>query len=158
MPTSALTAPPSSNASRHLPEALDLITLAVLQWLHLIFAVYWFGTILFTRMVLFPALRQIPEHEAAVRTQLVVGPSRRLTMIASTGTVALGILRGTLTGVWSNLGTLYGITYLTALVIGVLMVSFVTIEWPSGRSIYQKLYVAGFPLMFTLMVAMRFGY
>jgi uncharacterized membrane protein len=135
-----------------------LIALAVVQWLHVILAVYWFGTILFTRMVLFPALRQIPEHESAVRKQLVVGPSRRLTMIASTGTVALGILRGALTGVWSSLGTAYGVTYLTALVIGVLMASFVTIGWPPDRPIFQKLYVAGFPVMFTLMVAMRFGY
>jgi hypothetical protein len=66
------------------------ITLAVVQWLHVILAVYWFGTILITRMVLFPALGEIPEHEAAVRKQLVVGPARRLTVIAATGTVALG--------------------------------------------------------------------
>jgi uncharacterized membrane protein len=135
-----------------------LIALAVVQWLHVIFAVYWFGTILFTRMVLFPALRQIPEHEAAVRKQLLVGPSRRLTMIASTGTVALGIIRGAMNGVWSNLDSAYGITYLAALVIGVLMVSYVTIGWPPDRPLYQKLYIAGFPVMFTLMVAMRFGY
>jgi hypothetical protein len=135
-----------------------VVTLAVVHWLHVILAVYWFGTILFTRLVLFPALRQIPEHEAAVRKQLVVGPSRRLTMIASTGTVALGILRGAMTGVWSSLDSLYGITYLIALVIGVLMVSFVTVGWPPDRPIFQKLYVAGFPVMFTLMVAMRFGY
>ena len=135
-----------------------LIALAVVQWLHVILAVYWFGTILFTRMVLFPALREIPEHEPAVRKQLVVGPARRLTMIAATGTVALGIVRGAMTGVWSSLGTAYGITYLAALLIGVLMASYVTIGWPADRPLYQKLYVAGFPVMFTLMVAMRFGY
>jgi hypothetical protein len=49
-------------------------------------------------------------------------------------------------------------TYLAALVIGVLMVSYVTIGWPPDRPLYQKLYIAGFPVMFTLMVAMRFGY
>jgi uncharacterized membrane protein len=137
---------------------VSLIALSVVQWLHVIFAVYWFGTILFTRMVLFPALRQIPEHEAAVRKQLVVGPSRRLTQIASTGTVVLGIIRGSMTGVWDNLGSAYGVTYLTALVIGTLMMSYVAFGWPPDRPLYQKLYVAGFPVMFTLMVAMRFGY
>ncbi|TMC55235.1 MAG: hypothetical protein E6J19_13505 [Chloroflexi bacterium] len=135
-----------------------LLVTAIVQWLHVIFAIYWFGTILFTRMVLFPTLRRIPEHETAVRTEMVVGPARRLTIIASTGTVALGILRGALTGVWSDLATPYGITYLGALVIGLLMVSYITIGWPNGRPVYGKLYVAGFPVMFTLMVAMRFGY
>ena len=61
-------------------------------------------------------------------------------------------------GAWSDLGSAYGVTYLAALVIGVLMVSFVTIGWPPDRPIFQKLYVAGFPVMFTLMVAMRFGF
>jgi hypothetical protein len=137
---------------------VDLIALAVVHWLHVICAIYWFGTILFTRMVLFPALRQIPEQATAVRKALVVGPSRQLTIVAATGTVGLGIVRGALTGVWSNLTTAYGITYLIALVVGALMFSFVALGWPPDRPIYAKLYVAGFPIMFTLMVMMRFGY
>lgn len=137
---------------------MDLIAVAAVHWLHVISGIYWFGTILFTRMVLFPALRRVPEHEAAVRKALVEGPSRRLTIVASTLTIGLGIVRGAMTGVWSNLTTPYGITYLASLVIGTLMWSFLSLGWPPDRPLFAKLYVVGFPVMFTLMVAMRFGY
>ncbi len=134
------------------------VATAAVHWLHVMFAIYWFGTILFTRLVLFPALRRIPEHDGPVRAALVGDTARRLTVVASTGTVALGILRGTLNGVWSDLASPYGLTYLAALAIGLVMLSYITIGWPRGRPIYSRLYVAGFPVMFTLMVAMRFGY
>ena len=136
---------------------MDVIAIAVVHWLHVICAVYWFGTILFTRLVLFPSLARIPEHEPAVRKALVEGPSRRLTIVAATGTVGLGILRGVMSGALSDLTSPYGLTFLVALLIGLVMLSFITIGFPKGPA-WGKLYVAGFPIMFTLMVAMRFGY
>jgi uncharacterized membrane protein len=136
---------------------VDVIVVAVVHWLHVMFALYWFGTILFTRLVLFPSLARIPEHEAAVRRALVEGPARRLTIIASIGTVGLGILRGAMSGALSDLTSAYGLTYLAALIIGLAMLSYITIGFPKGP-LWGKLYVAGFPVMFTLMVAMRFGY
>ena len=136
---------------------MELIALAVVHWLHVIFGLYWFGTILFTRLALFPSLARIPEHEGAVRKALVEGPARRLTIVAATGTVGLGILRGVMSGALTDLSSPYGLTFGAALLIGLLMLSFITIGFPKGP-VWGKLYVAGFPVMFTLMVAMRFGY
>lgn len=136
---------------------MELIAIAIVHWLHVIFGLYWFGTILFTRLVLFPSLARIPEHEPAVRKALVEGPARRLTIVAATGTVGLGILRGVMSGALSDLSSPYGLTFVAALLIGLLMLSFITIGFPKGP-VWGKLYVAGFPVMFTLMVAMRFGY
>jgi uncharacterized membrane protein len=136
---------------------MEVLATAVVHWLHVLFGVYWFGTILFSRLVLFPALRRMPEHEGAVRQALVEGPARRLTLVAATGTVFLGILRGAMTGVFSDLTSAYGLTYLASLVIGLAMWSFIVLGFPKGPT-WGRLYVAGFPVMFTLMVAMRFGY
>jgi hypothetical protein len=75
----------------------------------------------------------------------------------ATGTVGLGILRGVVIGVHERLDTAYGLTYLAALVIGLAMLVWLLVPWLK-QPIFGKLYVAGFPLMFSLMVAMRFGW
>jgi len=60
-------------------------------------------------------------------------------------------------GVFTELGTAYGVTYLAALALGALMLAFNFLPW-FRAPIYRQLYVAGFPVMFTLMVLMRFGF
>jgi len=58
--------------------------------------------------------------------------------------------------VFSQLDTAYGITYLAALVIGVFMLV-INFSPLFPQDIWRKVYIAGFPVMFTLMVLMRFG-
>ena len=138
---------------------MDLAVLGIVHWLHVFFGVFWFGTILYTRLILFPQLATLPkEQEAAVRRSMLGGRGRQFTMLFAYGTVSFGILRGAMTGVFANLGTAYGITYLGALLIGVLMLVYLFAPLPFSHPVLPKLYVWAFPVMFTLMVLMRFGY
>lgn len=152
------------------------LALAALQWLHVLFAVLWFGSILFTNLIVFPELHRLPpEHETAVRTRLSSGVGRRNTLIMSSGTVGLGIIRGLTGGVLGSLATPYGITFVIAAVIGISMVAWLMFNpyrirlqhLPSGperemalhrQKLISRMYLAGFPVIFTLMIAMRFGY
>ena len=136
---------------------MELVVIAAVHWIHVFLGIFWFGTILYSRLILFPAFRTLPkETETAVRRAMVSGNARRYTYVFAFGTVIFGVIRGAIIGVFSQLDTAYGITYLAALVIGVAMLMF---NFAPGFShpIFRKLYVAGFPVMFTLMVLMRFG-
>ena len=137
---------------------MDLVVLGVVHWLHVFFGVFWFGTILYTRLILFPSLRTLPqEQEQAVRQAMVTGRAGRFTMLFAYGTVSMGILRGAMGGVFGRLDTPYGITYVAALVIGVVMVVYLFAPLPWRHPVLPKLYVWAFPVMFSLMVLMRFG-
>ena len=130
----------------------------VVHWAHVACAVYWLGSVLFTRIALFPTLAELPEgYETAVRDALVSPRNRRITIAAAGATVVLGIVRGLLDGVVNRLGTAYGATYLAATLIGLVMLAWIAGPWLK-TPLFARLYVAGFPIMFTLMVLMRFGY
>jgi uncharacterized membrane protein len=138
---------------------MDVLLTAIVHWMHVFLGIFWFGTVLYTRLVLFPSLKAVPsETERTVREALLTGRSRRFTQIFAYGTVTLGIIRGALSGVFGELDTLYARTYLTALALGVIMVVYLFAPLPFRHPILPKLYVAAFPVMFTLMVLMRFGY
>ena len=137
---------------------MDPIVVGLVHWVHVFLGIFWFGTILYTRLVLFPAFKTLPaEISTPARRSMVSGNARTYTYIFSYGTVIAGAIRGALTGVFGQLDTAYGITYLAALVIGIAMLAFNFSPW-FGAPIFRKLYVGGFPVMFTLMVLMRFGY
>jgi len=136
---------------------MDPLVVGVIHWVHVLLGIFWFGTILYTRLVLGPALGTLPKDtQAAVRRAMVSGNARRYTYLFSYGTVIAGIVRGAVTGVFGQLDTAYGVTYLAALAVGVAMLAF---NFAPGfeHPIFRKLYVGGFPVMFTLMVLMRFG-
>lgn len=137
---------------------MDLLVVGLVHWLHVFFGVFWFGTILYTRLILFPSLRTLPkEQEQAVRQAMLTGRGRQFTMLFAYGTVIMGIIRGAITGVFGRLDTAYGITYLASLLIGVAMVVYLFAPLPWSHPVLPKLYVWAFPVMFTLMVLMRFG-
>lgn len=136
---------------------MDPLVVGVVHWLHVFLGIFWFGTILYSRLVLGPVYRTVPEDVMKdIRRQMVTGNARRWTYAFSYGTVALGIIRGAITGVFSQLDTAYGVTYLAALVIGVFMLV-INFSPLFPQPVWRTVYVAGFPVMFTLMVLMRFG-
>ena len=105
-----------------------------------------------------PTLERLPRESAAVIDKaLGEGTPRRITVISSTGTVVLGILRGLAGGVLDVLDTAYGRTWLAALAIGTFMVVSIWARGFGGR-IHTVLWNGLFLVMFTLMIAMRFGY
>ncbi len=123
----------------------------------MLFAVFWLGSQLYLDLVLRPAFAKLPEeHRAALLADLGTGRARRITVISATGTVLLGMLRGIAGGVLDVLGTPYGLTYLAALALGLFMVGSIWTRGFGGR-VTGPLWIGSFLLMFTLMIAMRFG-
>jgi len=107
--------------------------------------------------VLFPALQTLPpDTYAAARRAMVSGNAKRWTLVFSYGTVALGIVRGAMAGAFGQLDSVYGLTYLASVAVGVFMLALLYAPW-FGAPVWRKVYVGGFPVMFTLMVLMRFG-
>jgi uncharacterized membrane protein len=91
----------------------------VVQWLHVLLAITWFGAALTTNLIFIPAITRLPLD----RQREIAGPygqvaSRILNMVAPT-VIVLGIIRGTVFGPIRSLDALttaYGITWLVALV------------------------------------------
>jgi uncharacterized membrane protein len=140
-------------------EAGELgLLIYVLQWLHVLFGIFWFGSQMYLDSSIRPAIAQLPVDAQAIMARgLGQGVARRITVVTSTGTVLLGILRGIAGGVLDTLDTAYGRTWLAALVIGLVMVASIYTRGFGGR-VRPRLWYGLFLVMFTLMVAMRFGY
>jgi len=92
----------------------------VVQWLHVIMAILWFGSVLYADFVLVPAFNTLPltvQRAAvaaiAVRAGKVIPPVAGLVIV-------LGILRGTVFGQIQSLTALtsaYGLTWLAGLIL-----------------------------------------
>jgi uncharacterized membrane protein len=140
-------------------EAWELDRLIfVLQWVHVLFGIFWFGSQLYLDLSIRPGIARLsPDAAAVMNDALGTGLARRITVVTSTGTVLLGALRGVAAGVLDQLDTLYGYTWLTAFALGLVMVASI---WTRGfgRRVRPPLWYGLFFTMFTLMVAMRFGY
>lgn len=131
--------------------------LFVVHWLHVAFGIFWAGSIAFTRVTLFPALATLPKEQAvAARNTLLTGNAKRITLITAAGTVITGILRGLMTGVLDQLDTSYGWIFILSGVIAILMFLFL-LDWSPKPAVLRHVYLAAFPVLFTMMVLMRFG-
>jgi len=140
---------------------MPTIVLAVIQWLHVFLAIWWFGGLIDDRVLFRRVLRVAgPEATSAVRSAEQRLGSRRYTALVSFGTIGLGIIRGALGGALGRLDEPYGWTYLAAMALGLAMLGWLWLPIPDGpyTPLGRKVYVACFPLIFTLMVLMRFGY
>jgi uncharacterized membrane protein len=149
----------------------------LLLYLHIIGATFWFGSGLFLQLVLAPALRgwQFEAQKPLLiaisgRYGKVVGPLAGLTVL-------FGILRGLVAGVFGNLGSPYGLTFLASIV-GAGFVIFVGARFigPTAEKMaeaatrddvvelagrimrYGRFEIGGMLVMLALMVAMRAGY
>ena len=158
----------------------------VVQWLHVLLGIIWFGNALAVAAILIPTVNALP-----LSTQRQVGGSygeraTRLFDVVVPLIIILGVLRGTVFGPIHDtdtlLGTAYGITWLVALV-----AVLATFSW--GRFVITPairhmnglplsadgsappelgpatdrvkrvvvLELAGFFVIFTCMILMRFG-
>jgi uncharacterized membrane protein len=132
--------------------------IVALQFLHVLFGVFWFGSQMYLDLSIKPAIAKLPD---GIREEfsrgLGTGLARRITVITATGTVTLGALRGIAGGVFDVLDTAYGLTWLAAFAIGTFMMLSI---WTRGfgQRIRLPLWYGSFFVMFSLMIAMRFGY
>jgi uncharacterized membrane protein len=99
---------------------MNLALTLLVQWLHILSGVVWFGGYILIDFALWPALLRRPAAGARMTfaaLEQYIGP-----LMAASGSlvVLLGILRGTALGPIKSfdalLGTAYGLTWLTALI------------------------------------------
>jgi hypothetical protein len=95
------------------------------QWLHVIFAVFWFGGQMFLDFVVMPTLRTVPPLVGRDVGRALVPRVGRYMRIAGGLVIVLGLLRGT---VWGPLppgddslsfGSQYGITWSLSILLAV---------------------------------------
>ena len=149
----------------------------LLHWLHVFTAIFWFGSVLFVDFILIPTVQGL---DGPVRGA-VMGPlghriEKFLTPLGM-AVVTLGFFRGLAGGVFGNLGSAYGITFLASLVLGIVIVVYgLRLLRPLAQEIGRTAPGAGqdamvarlksltiielfmFVLIVTFMILMRFGY
>lgn len=151
--------------------------LAVLQWLHILGGIFWFGSVLTADFIVLPTLRSLSTEtqEAFFRALLRRGP--KIVGWVALGTITLGLIRGIAGGALGELLSLYGVTWIAAFVVGSgLYLLGARVVTPAARRLLELSQgpnhetgmarlrrltlteLAGFMLILGLMIAMRFGY
>jgi uncharacterized membrane protein len=151
--------------------------LAVLQWLHVFFGIFWFGAVLTLDFIVVPVFQSVPPAAQMAfggalgkRAPMVITPVAGMTIL-------LGLIRGIAGGVLGNLGSPYGLTWIAALVLGtgllVFGLRFITPaaeklqhlaqgpEFDAAVERIKRLTISelgGFLVILVFMIAMRFGY
>ena len=97
---------------------MDWLQFAV-QWLHVFFGVFWFGSTLYVDFILIPGLQTLSPGKAREAGAAVGARAVKVILPVAGLTILLGVIRGTAFGPiksLEDLGTTYGITWLVALV------------------------------------------
>ncbi len=151
--------------------------LVVLQWLHVLFAIFWFGFVMTLDFLIIPTVQTLePRVQQAFGGAFGRRVPKVITPVAST-VILLGVLRGIAGGVLGRLGSAYGLTWIAALVIttGLLLLGIYVLTplaqklqsaspGPEFDAILNRLKgltvaeLVGFLVVISLMIAMRFGY
>lgn len=154
-----------------------LWALIALQWLHILAGIFWFGSAMTVDVIAFPAFRKFPPETQRAIIEAFAARYGRLVGAVAGATILLGILRGLTGGVLNVLTSPYGLTWIAAIVLAVAIAAFegARLSPTVGRLIaarepeqikaldqrleaYGKLELGGFLVLFSLMIAMRFGY
>jgi uncharacterized membrane protein len=113
-----------------------VLVTAIVQWLHILSGLTWLSAHLYGDFVVWPALLRRPPAEAQAAYAAVEKITRPLTIGSSSLVALLGIIRGTVLGPVRSVEfvftTAYGLTWLTALVLVVALMT-----W--GATWYRKL-------------------
>lgn len=129
----------------------------VVQWLHVLGSVIWFGSYVMTALVVAPATRLLPPETAAALTEAALPRAKRVVMPAIVATGTGGILLGTLFGPIQSLdalfGTTFGWTFLAGTLFGVLAF------YPAKPAWLVRLRAEPIAFLgaFTAMILMHFG-
>ena len=118
---------------------------AIVQWFHILFGTFWFGGALFANFVVVPAMMKLPaEPQQQFLKNLAESPAM---LVAASGTIVLGFLRGTVFGEIKDvaaLGSPYGIYWLIGLVAACLTYAYGT--WylsPRANRLVAEMAAAG---------------
>ncbi len=104
---------------------MSLAVTLLVQWLHILCGVIWFGGYVLIDFALWPALLRRPAAEAQMTFAALEKSIGPLMALSGSLVVLLGIVRGTALGPIRSLdallGTAYGVTWLAALVIALFL-------------------------------------
>ncbi|HJP72459.1 MAG TPA: hypothetical protein VJ975_12140 [Candidatus Limnocylindria bacterium] len=90
----------------------------VVQWLHVGLGIVWFGTVLYTAIILIPAISRLPLAEQRRVGSLIGEQGFKVIRPVAGAVILLGLIRGTVFGPIKSLDmltTAYGITWLVGL-------------------------------------------
>jgi hypothetical protein len=128
--------------------------IATFQALHLLCAIFWFGSLLYTEISLWPRLRAAGLLEP-VQAELRNVASRRVMAVFVVGTIVTGFVLGILRGAAAGLQSQFGVLFVLAAFTGVSMLIW-WLNFPSrDRRVGWRLYYSGFWVIFALMIALR---
>jgi len=158
----------------------------VTQWLHVLLGMFWFGNALVLDVIVIPAINQLPIVRQREVASLIGARATPIFVVVPILIVALGFVRGTLMGPIKSvdilLGSAYGVTWLVALGVTVLVYLWglfaiipalramdampvaadggptSELEAATNRvKLFVSLELIGFFVIFTCMILMRFG-
>jgi hypothetical protein len=128
--------------------------IATFDALHLLCAVFWFGSYLYTEIVLWPKLREA-DMLAPVQGTLRNVSTRRLNAIFIVGTIVTGYVLGILRGGAERLQSPLGVLFVLAAFTGFSMLVWWLIFPSRDRKLGWRLYYSGFWVIFALMIGLR---
>ena len=152
-------------------------SLAVLQWLHILGGIFWFGSVLTGDFIVLPTLRSLSTEAQETFFRAFVKQGPKIVGWVALGTITLGLIRGIVGGVLQELVSPYGVTWIAAFIVGsslyflgarVITPAALRLlelsqgpDFETGMARLRRLTLtelAGFMLILGLMIAMRFGY
>lgn len=164
---------------------MDWVVVGV-QWLHVLLGILWFGNALVLGVIVIPAINRLPIVAQREISSAIGSRATPIFHVVVPLIIVLGFIRGTFLGpiksVNDLLGTAYGLTWLTALIVTTLTYLFglrvivpalrrmdLTEVNPDGSPTpalaaatnqvkrLVSLELIGFLIIFTCMILMRFG-
>jgi putative copper export protein len=139
-----------------LGDPLNWLTVAV-HWLHVLFAVTWFGGHIARVLLVEPAVRTLPESAQQQFNTYVERYGTRIFVPVIVGVGVTGVLRGTVFGPIKSLdillGTPYGLSFLVAVVLGLLLAVPAKPAWMERAHVDHVAFLG----VFTAMILMHFG-
>lgn len=157
---------------------MSYLALALLEYLHIMAGIIWFGGAIWMKFVVMPAVRSSGPERREESMRHVARREVPTFIIAGATTIVLGVLRGTVFGplrTWSALfQTAYGNTFLLALAVAMLTAALGTTSgWRTEMSLrrgnsnwlvhgitgmaLEWAELVGFATMLACMVLMKFG-
>ncbi len=103
---------------------LTLLPLVIAHWLHVLFAITWFGGVVYRNLIILPILVQASNEEQRQLARRFKERADQLILPIALLVIGLGILRGTIFGQIQTVDALltpYGITWTAALVLALLI-------------------------------------
>ena len=157
-----------------------MLWLVIVQWLHVLGGILWFGSTLYINLILIPALLPLPREKQQEVAAQISPLTTRVLRPAAILVIVLGFIRGTFLGqlhsVQDVTGTTYGVTWLVALVGAIALQTFIeAIFDPDIRRLntaksateydatlgrvkaFAAVELVGFFAIFTCMILLRFG-